>query len=79
LIENGKVLIDGVDWADWYEPGVYGYKKDGKYTLIENGKVLIDGVDWAEWYEEGVFEYEKDDKFFEVKNVITTERNKTLT
>ena len=40
LIENGKVLIDGVDWADWYEEGVFEYEKDGKWTLIENGKVF---------------------------------------
>ena len=37
LIENGKVLIDGVDWAEWYGQGVYWYEKDGKRFEVKDG------------------------------------------
>ncbi len=37
LVENGKVLIDNVDWIYWFAPGVYRYEKDGKAFEVKNG------------------------------------------
>ena len=68
LIENGKVLIDNVDWTEWYQLGVYDYKKNGKKTLIENGVVLIDNVDFVHWYATGVYEYRQGDKWTLIEN-----------
>ena len=71
LVENGKVLADGVDWVDRHD-GKWISVKESKRTLIENGKVLIDNADYIVRYEPGVYSYEKDGKQFEVKNGITT-------
>jgi len=37
LIENGKVLVDGVDLVLWYKEGVYLYQKDCKRFEVKNG------------------------------------------
>jgi len=58
LVEDGKVLIEGVDFVWWHEKGVYKYGIEGKgETLVERGEVLIDGADWVGWYEKGVYQY----------------------
>lgn len=74
LIENGKVLIEGVLDALWYELGVYKYKIAGRgWTLIENGEVLIDGAYDCHWCEKGVYKYyNKKGNKFEVKDGVTT-------
>ena len=59
LVEDGKVLIEGVDWVDWHKKGVYDYRIKGKgWTLIEDGKVLIDGAEHIQWFAKGVYSYE---------------------
>jgi uncharacterized membrane protein len=66
LIEDGKVIISGVDWVWWYDKGVYRYEKDGLYTLIEDGKVLVSGVKWVWWFAKGMYKYEKDGKTYNI-------------
>lgn len=38
LIQDGKVLVRGVNWAHWYEKDVYMYKENTKITYIKNGE-----------------------------------------
>jgi hypothetical protein len=59
LVEDGKVLIEGVEWVYWYEKGLFKYKKDGSWTLC---KILIEDADDVEWYSKGVYKYKKDGK-----------------
>lgn len=56
LIEDGEVLVEGVDNVHWYEKGVYKYRiKHGEWTLIEKGKVLYRGEIEPVWYAIGVY------------------------
>ena len=58
LVEDGKVLAEGVYHVYWHEKGVYGYAMEGKgCTLVEDGKVLIEGASSAWWYAKGVYAY----------------------
>ena len=58
LIEDGKVLVEGVDWVDWFEKGVYWYKIEGKgLTIVKDGEVLAEGAERVYCFEKGVYEY----------------------
>lgn len=68
LIENGEVLIGGVDWVHWEASRSYLYCNDDEYTLIENGEVLIDGADYVHWEASRISLYRKDGKYTLIKN-----------
>ena len=74
LIEDKKVLIEGVNSCYWYEKGAYCYEiKEKGWTLVENGNVVIEGVDGVEWYKKGVYMYRIKNKgwtLIEDKNVL---------
>lgn len=58
LVEDGKVLVEGVDDVRWFEKGVYAYrKKHHGWTLIEHGKVLAYDKHSIYWYALGVYKY----------------------
>ena len=67
LIENGVVLVENVDWVNWYQEGVYKYTINGKETLVENGKPLVENADFIYQPKEGAYWYIKDGEVFEIK------------
>lgn len=73
LIEDKKVLIEGVNNCYWYAPGVYTYEIDDKWSLIENGKVLVEDAGNVSWFEKGVYMYRIKNKgwtLIEDRNVL---------
>lgn len=74
LIEDKKVLIEGVNSCHWYEKGVYSYEiKEKGWTLVENDNVVIEGVEGVEWYKKGVYMYRIKNKgwtLIEDRNVL---------
>lgn len=44
LVENGKVLIDSVDWVRWHSKGVYSY-------IINATWILVKGCSDVYWYD----------------------------
>lgn len=75
LVENGKPLIENVDYVRWYKKGVYWYDNinangDEEYALIDNGVNLVKDADevlWVDWHGEGIYSYRKNGKVFKIK------------
>jgi len=73
LIEDKKVLIEGVNNCQWYEKGVYSYEiKEKGWALVENGNVVIKNIDHLTRYKQGHYTYKEEGIEFEVKDGVTT-------